>query len=152
MNRTSWLNDVIDEIDEQGFRYERVTGGQGVKVFPKDQTLPPIVVRASTDQHGLQNSLAALRRIGVEVQRDQHIPKSKRDLPVTSKVSTLPTVATISATPNPNPPVSPKTFAEVRSRIEAAVDNLAEALDILNHLETNSAKLIQLRDLLRDAL
>jgi hypothetical protein len=141
------MEDVRDYLDEQQFRYETLNDGKSFKVFPKTSHQPLVMVRTSHDPNAVKNVHAQLRRIGVEIPHRAQKAKEPTMTTLTrtnghGPLQTLPPAEVVQQSP----------FATIRHHIDAALDHLAEAQEMLNHQEARSAKLNQLRELLRDGL
>lgn len=149
MNRATWLRDVEDALEEQGFRCERVSDGHAVKIFPKVASLGQVVVRwPGSDRHAIQNCLSAMRRIGVNLTGIDGRPQRPKEHDVEHANSKPVLVHAATALP----PALVSDFQLVREKIDLAVGNLGEAIEVLNRIEADGAKLTQLRALLREAL
>ena len=147
--RYRWMDDVLDLVDEQQFRHEKLSDGHSFKVFPKGPGLPIVMVRASSAPYAYKNVHAHLRRIGVEIpHRSQKAKPENR--PMRPNTQSPPPPATNGHDTSPPKPVN--NFEAVRAKIDQALDCLAEASEMLSELEKGAAKMNQLRELLREAL
>lgn len=157
MARNHLVEDILDLCDEQGFRYTKLSAGNGVKVFPRDVNMPAAVFYFTTSENSPSreaNLRALARRIGIKFPIDAARSRVRDKPKETIKVQQPPK-------PNADQPkkedAAPKVtleqrFNHCRAMIEGAVEALSDLETELRKIEEGIKPLQQLHTILRQAV
>jgi hypothetical protein len=131
---------MIDLAEDQGFSVLPLIGGTGMRVMPKPGTpagISPVVLYKHGGGHELRNREQALKRLGLKLPGNYTPPKTRQQQEEASMVVT--SVA--------RPPLSK--FENVREKVNAVLDAVADLDKALSELEAEHKKLMTLQDAIR---
>ena len=136
MPRRQFIADVMDLCTEQGWTWR--AKNLGFLLMPKVARpgyAHVFIMDPRGDNRKMHETLSRLRKAGLKFPEDDMTANNK--LPPTALVVPMPEC------------VPPNRFAQAREKIETALTALSELSELLTALEADTAKVQQLRELLK---